>query len=468
MITRFALALAVAVVTLVPASASAQPAAAAPAPAIDWRMSPPGALDSVLPLREQARVFNEILAWRLDNVLPAIMRREGVDMWIVICFEYDEDPVYMTLVPKPAMSARRLSILIFHDRKDGFQKLTANWHGSGSAGPMYTNIFTDRSKGANHQLTVVADYIRQHDPKKIAINYAPHYDYHDDFSHGNGLSAFHKEKLERALDRKYVDRLVPGERICMGWYETRSSRELSLYRQLGAMTHQLISEFFSNGVIVPDVTTADDVEWWIRQRIDSLGLETWFHPSIDIQRSPKDQARYGAGDRVIRRGDLLHSDVGIRYLGLCTDMQHNAYVLRQGETEPPAGLKALLAEGNRLQEIHFAEMREGRTGNEILRAIIARGKAEKLRPTVYTHPIGPYGHGSGTMIGMPEKQEFVPGSGERPLHNDTVYSIEFSVAATIAEWDGADVTMGLEDDAIFSAGVARWIDGYPTMLYVIR
>ncbi len=387
MIMRFAVALVVAVVTLAPAAAFAQPAA--PSPAIDWRMSLPGALDSVLPLREQARVFNEILGWRLDNVLPAIMRREGVDMWIVMCFEYDEDPIYMTLVPKPAMSARRLSILIFHDRKDGFQKLTANWHGSGSAGAMYTNIFTDRSKGANHQLTVVADYIRQHDPRKIAINYAPHDDYHDDFSHGNGLSAFHKEKLERALDRKYVERFVPGERICMGWYETRSPRELSLYRQFGAMTHQLIAEFFSNGVIVPDVTTSDDVEWWIRQRIDSLGLETWFHPSIDIQRSPKDQARYGKDDRVIRRGDMLHSDVGIRYLGLCTDMQHNAYVLRQGETEPPAGLKALLAKGNRLQEIHFAEMREGRTGNDILRAIVARGKAEGLRPTVYTHPIGP-------------------------------------------------------------------------------
>jgi Xaa-Pro aminopeptidase len=466
MTARFLLAVLVAVAILAPASASAQ--TAAPAPAIDWRMSLPGALDSVLPLREQARVFNEILAWRLDNILPAIMRREGVDMWIVMCFEYDEDPVYMTLIPKPAMSARRLSILIFHDRKDGFQKLTANWHGSGSAGPMYTNIFTDRSKGANHQLTVVADYIRQHDPKRIAINYAPHYDYHDDFSHGNGLSAFHKEKLERALDRKYVERLVPGERVCMGWYETRSPRELSLYRQFGAMTHQLIAEFFSSGVIVPDVTTTDDVEWWIRERIDSLGLETWFHPSIDIQRSPKDRARHGESDRVIRRGDLLHSDVGIRYLGLCTDMQHNAYVLRQDETEPPAGLKALLAKGNRLQEIHFAEMREGRTGNETLRAIIARGKAEGLRPTVYTHPIGPYGHGSGTMIGMPEKQEFVPGSGERPLHNETVYSIEFSVAATVADWDGADVSMGLEDDAIFSGGVARWIDGYPTTLYVIR
>ena len=444
------------------------PAALAQPPAVDWRMSAPGALQSVLSPREQARVYNEILEWRLDHILPGLLRREGVDMWIVMCFEYDEDPVYMTLVPRPAMSARRLSILIFHDRKDGFQKLTANWHGSGSAGAMYTNIFTDRSKGANHQLTVVADYIRQHDPKKIAINYAPHYDYHDDFSHGNGLSAFHKEKLERALDRKYADRLVPGERICMGWYETRSPRELSLYRQMGAMTHQLIGEFFSNAVIVPDVTTAEDVEWWIRQRLDALGLDTWFHPSIDIQRSPKDAERYGKGDRVIRRGDLLHSDVGIRYLGLCTDMQHNAYVLRQRETDAPDGLKALLAKGNRLQEIHFAEMREGRTGNENP----ARRPRSRQGRGPAAHGVHPPDRPLRPRVGDDDRDAREAGvrAGQRGASAPPGYrvSIEFSVAANVPEWDGADVSMGIEDDAIFTAGAARWIDGYPTALYLVR
>ena len=210
----------------------------------------------MLPLRERARVYNEILEWRLDNILPAILREEGVDMWVVINFEYDEDPVYMTLVPEPIMSARRLSILIFHDSEDGFKKLTANWHGAGSAGQMYENIFTDRSKGANHQFTVLADYIREHDPQTIAINYAPHYEYLDDFSHGNGLSAFHKDLLEQALDGKYLDRLVPGEKIAMRWYETRSPRELSLYRHLDGIAHDLIGEFFSNQVITPDVTTS--------------------------------------------------------------------------------------------------------------------------------------------------------------------------------------------------------------------
>jgi Xaa-Pro aminopeptidase len=431
-------------------------------------MSYGGDLESLLPLRDRARVYNEILEWRLDNILPAILREEGVDMWVVINFEYDEDPVYMTLVPEPIMSARRLSILIFHDTPDGLRKLTANWHGAGSAGRMYENIFTDRSQGANHQFTVLADYIRSADPESVAINYAPHYEYVDDFSHGNGLSAFHLNLLKQALGPEYTGRLVDGEPIARRWYETRSPRELSIYRSMVGMGHELIAEFFSNAVITPDVTTADDVRWWIRQRIHDLGLDTWFHPSIDINRSPGDRARYGAGDQVIRRGDLLHCDVGITYLGLNTDMQHNAYVLRLGETEPPQGIQDLLRKGNRFQEIHMEEMRLGRTGNEILNSIVERGRAEGLRPRLYTHPIGPYGHGSGTMIGMPEKQEFVPGSGEHPLHVNTVYSMEFSVAADVPEWGGVEVSMGLEDEVVFTTEGARLIDGYPRTLYLIR
>jgi Xaa-Pro aminopeptidase len=219
---------------------------------------------------------------------------------------------------------------------------------------------------------------------------------------------------------------------------------------------------------VPDVTTSSDVRWWFRDRIARLGLEAWFHPSIDIRRSPDEAARYPRNDEVIRRGDLLHCDVGFRYLGLATDMQHNAYVLRAGETDAPAGLKDLLRKGNRLQEILMGEMKEGRKGNEILLGALAKAKSEGIEGEIYSHPIGYYGHGSGTMLGMPEKQSFVPGTGERPLHLDTSFSIELNVSAVVPEWAGTRVTMGLEDDALFTKAGARWLDGYPTRLYLIR
>ena len=170
---------------------------------------------------------------------------------------------------------------------------------------------------------------------------------------------------------------------------------------------------------------------------------------------------------MIRRGDLLHCDVGITYLGLNTDMQHNAYVLRIGETHPPEGLQDLLRKGNRQQEIHLQEMQLGRTGNEILASILERGRAEELRPRIYSHPVGPYGHGSGTMIGMSEKQDFVPGTGEHPLHVNTVYAMEFSVAADVPEWGGIEVSMGLEEQAVVLETGTRFLDGYPRSLYLI-
>ena len=437
---------------------------------LGWPMSEAGDIRAILSERDQAPVVNRILEWRLDNILPAIMRREGIDLWLVICFEYDEDPVYMTLVPRPNMSARRLSILMFHDAPDGFKKLTANWHGRGSAGPMYTPIFTaeDRAKGAAGQFQAVADYIRKNAPQKIGINTAEHWDVLDDFSHGLGLSAFHKAKLEQVLDPRDRARLVSAEKVCIGWYETRSPEELSLYRHLVGIGHGLIREFFSNAVIAPGVTTTEDVEWWIRERVRGLGLDSWFQPGIDIRRAPEEATKYGRDDRVIRRGDVIHCDVGFKYLGLATDMQHNAYVLRLGETEVPAGLRELLRKGNRVQEIFLGEFREGRTGNEILVAALKAAEAEGLGPRIYTHAIGPYGHGSGLTIGMVEKQSFVPGTGEHPLYPSTVYSIELSASGVVPEWGNAKVSLGLEDEAAFTSAGPRWVDGYPRAFYLIR
>lgn len=436
---------------------------------LNWEISQVKDINKILPERARAALYNEILEWRLNNILPKIMRREGIDMWLVINFEYDVDPVYMSLITKPNFTARRLSILVFHDCPEGgFKKLTANWHGSSTCGPMYQNLFTDRSQGASGQFTAVAEYIKKHAPKKIGINTAAHWDYFDDFSLGTGLSDFYLRLLERALAPADREKLVSAEKICIGWLETRSPREISLYRHLCGIAHDLIAKFYSNQVITPDVTSTQDVVWWIRQRITDLGIDTWFQPSISIHRSPRDQAKYGRNDSIIRRGDVLHCDVGISYLGLSTDMQHNAYICRLGESEPPPGIQELFRQGNRIQEILLAEYAAGRTGNQILSSALQKATAAGLQARIYTHPIGIHGHGSGMMVGMYEKQEFVPGTGEHPLYPDTVYSIELSAAYKIPEWDNTLVTLGFEEEAVFTAGKADWVDGYPRTYYLIK
>ena len=182
----------------------------------------------ILTLEEQTELYNQNLEWKIDNVLPEIMRREGLEMWLIICFENDTDPVYRTLTTRPGDNARRLSILIFHDGKDGFKKLSATWHGSYASGYMYENIFTDRSNGAQGQFEALADYIRKADPENIGINYDNRVI--DDFTHVNGLSHFHYEKLYNALDEKYRKRLVSAKQVAIGWFETRTPWEVSFYK----------------------------------------------------------------------------------------------------------------------------------------------------------------------------------------------------------------------------------------------
>jgi len=419
----------------------------------------------VLSMKVQTELFNENLEWKVNNVLPGIMEREGLEMWVIICFENDPDPVYRTLNTWPGDDARRLSILIFHNSDDGFKKLSATWHGPGASGYFYEGIFTDRSKGAQGQIDVVADYIKKTDPKNIGINYDP--SVIDDFSHANGLSHFHYELLYNALDRKYQDRLVSAKNVVIGWYETRTPWEVSFFKTMCLTAHELIKEFYSNEVIIPDVTNRNDVRWWIVEKINAMGLSSWFFPSIDIIRSPQNIERYG-NDDIIRRGDLLHCDVGIEYMGMTTDMQHLAYVCELDEEDAPEGLKKVYRQGLRFQEIVLEEMVEGRTGNEILKKVLDRGNKEGLQPWMYSHPVNYFGHGSGMTIGRTENQEFLPGSGEHPLYNNTTYALEFSVTGSVPEWNNTDVRMGFEENMIFSNGRAWLIDGYPQNMYLIK
>lgn len=415
---------------------------------------------NILPQKEREALMNEELKWRLDNIVPELMRREGIDLWLVINREYNEDPVYLSLVPRPTMSARRTSILIFHDRgpEKGVDRLAGSYYGMEG---WYKGTWADKKK---KQFESLAEVVKSLNPKKIGINTS------DDWAFGDGLTASLKSKLEKALGPELSRRFVSAENLCVGWLETRSPREMSVYRHICGIAHDIIGEFFSNRVITPDVTTTDDVVWWIRQRVTDLGLETWFQPSISIQRSRKDAARYADKD-VIRRGDALHCDFGIRYLGLCTDMQLQAYVLRAGETDAPEGLKEALRRANRLADVFMGSFEQGRSGTDIVTAAMAKGEAEGLRPLIYMHPLGVHGHGAGCVADArpPESApEDNPERGKYPLHPNTAYAIEFSSTTAVPEWDNQDVRIGYEEDALFTEKGCRFIDGRQLKIYLIK
>ena len=416
---------------------------------------------NVFPEKDRAQVMNDWLKWRLDNILTDLMRKQGIDMWLVINREWNEDPVFFTLVPEPIMASPGCVVLIFHDRGKelGVERLSCSPHGVEGG---YKETWTTRKKT---QFEALADVIKTCNPKKIGINVSSRWGY------GDGLTASLKEDLVRALGEEYSSRLVSAGDLCVRWLETRSPQELGIYRYICGIAHDIISEFYSNKVIAPDITTTDEVVWWIRQRITDLGLDTWFQPSISIQRYEKEDNKYEGERKVIRRGDLLHCDLGIKYLGLCTDMQWQAYVCKIDEDNAPPGLREALDRVNRVAEILMSEFKEGKAGRDIANAAMSKAEAEGLKPLIYTHPAGVHGHGAGCTINAvsPEKQD------ERnvlrwdyPLYANTVYAIELSSTTSVPEWDNQNVRIGFEETAVFSKDGCKYADGHQMTYYLVK
>lgn len=414
----------------------------------------------VLPLREQAALVDEWLAKRLDSLVPALMRREGLDLWIVTAREYDEDPVLETMLPATWLRARRRTTLVFHDLgpERGVERFSISRYDVGGLFPAAWNPSEEPDPWKR-----LASLVSERNPDKIGIDRSA------DFALADGLSSSEYERLRAALPERLRGRMVSAEKLAIGWLETRTPDELALYPSLCALTHRIIAEGFA--AVRPGVTTTEDLEWWYRQRLLELDLDTWFHPSVDVQRAGLGDARLSLarrpGSEGIRLGDLVHVDFGITYLRLNTDVQQNAYVLREGESEPPPGLVRALATGNRLQDILTASFQEGRTGNQVLAAALEGARAEGIEATIYSHPLGFHGHGAGPTIGLWDQQAGVPGTGDCRLQPSTAWSIELSAAVPVPEWDGAKVKIQLEEDAWFDGQAVHYFDGRQTTLHVI-
>lgn len=420
------------------------------------------------PLREQAVVQQEWLRARLDRVLPELMRKHGVGMWLVICREYNEDPVFRSLVSPTVFAARRRTILVFFDRgaEHGVERLAL---GGGSNGGLY-RVYRDpelenRELWGAGQWGLLRKVIEERDPKTIGINISPTHAFSD------GLSAGEREQLEAALGAKYTSRFVRAELLPLEYLSVRLPEMLPVYRQMMETVHALIGRAFSNEVIKPGKTTNQDVVWWLRQSVGDLGFGSWFQPTVRVQRAGSGIPSNLAEDApvVIERGDVLHVDFGLTGMGLATDTQHMGYVLKPGETDAPPGIQKALQATNRMQDLLMERMRVGRTGNEVLTDTLAQMRAEKIKGTIYTHPIGDHGHGAGPTIGLWDRQEGVPGKGDVKMIPGTWFSIELGARVPVAEWGGQELFVGQEEDAVLDgAGKMSWVLRRQTKYHLIR
>ena len=409
---------------------------------------------NILDEKERAKVVNEVLTDRFENVLPKLMDRTGIDMWILISREYNEDPVLKTMLPAEWLNARRRTIILFYrdKAKNTLDKLAVARYNFGE------NIISAWDKEVEpNQWKRLNQLIEERNPKTIGINYSKH------FNIADGIDKTDYEEFVANISKENRDKIVSAQKLATAWIETRTAREMEIFSDIVEITHNIIKEAFSSKVIKVGATTTTDVEWWMRQKVTNMGLETWFHPSVDIQRyteENKDHLRSFSNrpDRkIIQKGDLLHCDFGITYLRLNSDCQQMAYVMKDDETEVPVFLKKAFNKGNKLQDILTSNFIEGDSGNTILLNSLNQAVNSDLRPSIYTHPLGSYGHSSGPTIGMWDSQSGVKGNGDYPLHKNTVYAIELNITSYIKEWS-RDIRIMLEEAGYFGEEGFRYVN----------
>jgi len=418
----------------------------------------------VMSMKERAELRDKFLDDRIKTVLPEIMERTGIDMWVIIAREYNEDPVLRTMLPANWINARRRTILVIFNPGDN-RPLETFAVARYDVGKIFKKAWDPEQNP--DQYDALSKLIIKKNPKKIGINRSEY------FAQADGLTSTEYQLFENTLPRKMSKRLVSAEKLAIGWLETRSRLEMEHYPDICKIAHDIIKEGFSSKVVKPGLTTTDDVVWWYRERIRELSLITWFHPTVDLQRSDNMQFDFldafskSKEDNVILRGDLLHVDFGITYLGLNTDTQQLAYVLHSDESEAPNELKYALKVGNNLQDILTNEFSVGRTGNEILKNALQKAKSAGIKPQIYTHPIGYYGHGSGPTIGMWDQQNGVPVNGDYPLYPNTAFSIELNAKVFVKAWN-KEIAVMLEEDAFFDGVKTEYIDPRQVNLILIK
>lgn len=416
------------------------------------------AFPDILSIRRQDEISRAILRKRLETILPAAMREAGIDMWLIICQEDNYDPVFTTMIPVRTW-APILQMLIFCDRGPGQPVERLNLSMT-DLGDLYEKVWHGRYH--TEQWPLLARIIQARNPQRIGINIGE-----VQWAAG-GLTYNLYQQLVRALPEGYAERLVSAEVACVHWLTTLDSDELHFYPHIVRATKQIIADCYSPRCLTPGITTTDDLQWAFMQISRDRGLDLSFVPFFTLHRRNALAERFPVDDKVIRPGDLIHCDVGNRYLRLCSDLQEWAYVRHDGEQDAPPGLQNLFTQVGRLQQVYMDEFKVGLTGNELLRNMLARAQREGIpNPKIYSHSLGYFLHEPGPLIGLPWEQESNPGRGDVKLTYNSVFTIELSIEERVPEWDGQSVHFSCEQDVRFTEDGCKPLDRFQTAFHLI-
>lgn len=416
-------------------------------------------LPQIKPIKEQVEITTKILRKRFETILPLALRDAELNMWLIICQEDNLDPIYKTMIPLDTWP-KVLQILIFTDLgvEKGIERINLSMTDT-------KDLYEKPWKGGNHpeQWKLLIEIIEERNPKKIGINIG------DINWASGGLTHNLYNQLIEILPEKYFNRLTSAEKACTRWASTLTGDELELYPKVSAVARQIIAKCFSPESITPGTTTVEDLDWLFWQTSIDIGLvEQSFKPYFRIVRSKVDLEKHPLTDKIIRRGDLVICDVGIKYIGLYTDHQEIAYIRLEGETDAPIGLKNLLVMNKKLQDIFMLEFKHGLTGNQLLENIISTAKEEGITyPKIFSHSIGLLVHEPGPIIGFIWDQSPIPGRGDVKLEYKTCFAMELSNKSVVPEWNNQYVHCQTEHIVKFTHNGCEVLDSVQSSYHLI-
>jgi len=401
---------------------------------------------SIVPLPSLEQQSVEQAQWvqiRKSSILPNLMKEYNISMWILLMQEYAEDTVFWSIKSPTTFSARRRTAYLFYFLNDS------------NFSSFQERQFVGLTETFWKEIVSTVENVN---PKNIAINID------ETFAFADGLHSGQNILLMAAL-ANYTSRIVKQPLLSLDYIALRPHEMLPRYKEIMQTVHSLISTAFSYETIIPGSTTTSDVQWWLRQRVQDLGMTVWFHPSVEILGRFNSSIQSG----IIQKGDLLWCDFGVVAMGLATDTQHLGYVLKDDEDDVPDGLKNGLSVSNKLQDIVRDNLRPGRTGNEVLQASLFDMKAAGISGTVYSHPIGDFGHSAGPIIGLWDMQDGVPIRGDVKVRSNTWFSVELEATSAVPEWNGKLISFRQEEDVFIDEnGKNDWVYSRQDTFWIIR
>lgn len=417
------------------------------------------AMPKLLSQRAQMDVREKWLMKRLGTLLLPMMKRHGIEMWIVVNEEFHTDPVTPYITPPIPIVGRR-DFFIFIDQGNRIERIAVVRYDEERLNNHYRLLMPPRDK-IGEELRKIVD---ERKPKTIALNFGA--------TRGQqvGLTYDAHKFLSEVLGEENTKKFAPAADLLTEFLDTRIPEELEHYRTAVLATDVITRRAFSNEVIKPGITTVGDVRWWMMQQLNNIGVDTWFQADLRLQRKANTTGMTGQflstgkESDIIQRGDLIHVDFGLNYMGLSTDWQKHGYILEKGDRDAPAGLKAALKNTNRLQDIIFSIARPGMSGTEVYNLAMAECKKQSINCSIYSHPLGPHGHGLGPSIDF----RGAVGGGSNKILPGSYMSIELNTETPVAEWGGQKVTIMAEDDAYMTQSGYKWFRPRQTEFYLIK